>query len=57
MALGGVNALEVQRADAEVSGGEKLTILVGSEESPKCITWVAAESEEVAGLWRLSVAV
>jgi len=56
VAVGGVNVLEERGADAKVSGGERLTILVGSEAS-LCITWVAAESREVAGMWRLSMAV
>jgi len=56
MVVGGVNELEVGGADAKDSGRERLTILVGSEAS-LCITWVAAESGEVAGMWRLSMTV
>ena len=56
MALGGVNVLEVGGTEAKVSVGERLTVLVGSEAS-LCITWVAAETKEVAGMWRLSMTV
>jgi len=54
MALGGVNVLEVGGMEAKVSGGERLTVLVALEAS-LCITWVAVESEGVAGMLSMAV--
>ena len=52
---GEVDKLEVGGADAEVSGGERVTVLADSEASP-CITWATAESGLVSGMRKLSMA-